>query len=66
MLIDHLVDLGHEADGFVEGDDDAVVRSTLIPSTILTSFSLNPIQLIHQTVALTLKYQFKEPHSPRS
>ena len=24
MRINHRVDLGHEADGFVEGDDDAV------------------------------------------
>jgi hypothetical protein len=24
MLIDHLVDVGHEAQGFVEGDDDVV------------------------------------------
>jgi hypothetical protein len=25
MLNNHLVDLGHEAQGFVEGDDDVVV-----------------------------------------
>jgi hypothetical protein len=29
VLINHLVDLGHEADGFVEGSDDTVAEKFL-------------------------------------
>lgn len=30
MLVDHLVDLGHQADGFGQGDDDLLVVGDVV------------------------------------